>query len=305
MKVQTMIEQLLFSTVRIETDKGVGTGFLLQAQLNFGGSFIFLITNKHVVKDAKVIKFFFTKGEEVITIEEDKRKIKVFSKKKEEQTKEIVPKTGEKFECLLNGEEWFDHPNEDLTLINLSPTLNKINKEGIKIFIKTLSLELIPPKEELDELDALENILFIGYPNGIYDSKNLYPIIRRGITATPIYSNYEGKSIFLIDASVFPGSSGSPVFIYDKGTFKTRDGTTHVGDRIYFCGVISGVFFQDEEGEIEFKDIPTKLTPIVMKSEKIDLGVVIKSEKVKELLDLFLEDLNKKNRERNKKKLEK
>ncbi len=186
----------------------------------------------------------------------------------------------------------------DLTLINLSPTLNKIHKEGIKIFIKTIPLESIPPKEKVDDLDALENVLFIGYPNGIYDSKNLFPIIRRGITATPIYSDYEGKSLFLIDASVFPGSSGSPVFVYDKGSFKTRDGTTHIGDRIYFCGLISAVFFQNEEGKIEFKDIPTKLTPVIIKSEKIDLGVVIKSEKIKELLDLYLENLNKKNREK-------
>ena len=304
MKYQTITEQLLFSTVRIETDTGVGTGFLLQAQLNFGGSVIFLITNKHVIKGAKIIKFFFTRGEEIITIEEDKRKIKIFSKKNEEQIKEIIPKTGEKFECSLNGEEWFEHPNADidLTSMNLSPILNQINKEGIKIFIKTIPLDLIPSKENLEELDALENVLFIGYPNGIYDSKNLYPIIRRGITATPIYSDYEGKSLFLIDASVFPGSSGSPVFIYDKGGYKDKKGNMFVGqDRILFCGVISSVFFQNEEGEIEFRDIPTKLTPFMKKSEKIDLGVVIKSERVKELLDLYLENLNKKNRQKNEK----
>jgi hypothetical protein len=306
MKVQTITEQLLFSTVRIETDKGVGTGFLLQAKLNFGGSLIFLITNKHVIKDTKVIKFFFTKGKEIMTIEEDKKKIKIFSKKKEEQAKEIVPQTGQKCECQLNGEEWFDHPEPevDLTLINLSPILNKIHKEGVKIFIKTIPLELIPSQEDIEGLDALENILFIGYPNGIYDSKNLLPIIRRGITATPIYSNYEGKSIFLIDASVFPGSSGSPVFVYDKGGYKDKKGNMFMGqDRILFCGVISRVFFQNEEGEIEFKDIPTKLTPFIKKSEMIDLGMVIKSEKVKELLDLYLEDLNKKNREKNQRKI--
>ncbi len=74
-------------------------------------------------------------------------------------------------------------------------------------------------------------------------------------------------------------------------------------DRILFCGVISRVFFQNEEGEIEFRDVPTKLTPFIKRSEMIDLGIVIKSEKVRELLDLFLEDQNKKNRERNQRKL--
>jgi len=297
MKVQTITEQLLYSTVRIETDTGVGTGFLLQAQLNWGGSFIFLITNKHVIRNAKKIKFFFTKAEEIISIEKENKKIKFFSKKEREPKKEIAPKIGEKQECLLDGEEWFNHPDEniDLTLINLSRILNKFYKEGNKIFIKTIPLEIIPLKEDIKEFDALENIIFIGYPSGIYDSKNLFPIIRRGITATPIYSNYEGKSLFLIDASVFPGSSGSPVFVYDKGSFKTRDGTTHIGDRIYFVGVISETLVRNDAGKLEFIDAPTKLTPIIRKSEMIDLGIVIKSEKVKELLDLYLDDLNNKN----------
>lgn len=303
MKVQTITEQLLFSTVRIETDTGVGTGFLLQAQLQFGGSFIFLITNKHVIKDAKKIKFFFTKAEEIISIEKKNKKAKLFSKKEGEPKKEIIPKTGERQECLLDGQEWFNHPdsNIDLTLMNLSQVLNKFNQEGNRIFIKTIPLELIPLKKDLEELDSLENVIFIGYPNGIYDSKNLFPIIRRGITATPVYSNYEGKSLFLIDASVFPGSSGSPVFVYDKGSFKTRDGTTHIGDRIYFVGVISETLIRTDKGELGFIEAPIRLIPIIKKSEMIDLGIAIKSEKVKELLDLYLENLNKKNKEKNEK----
>jgi hypothetical protein len=295
MKIQTITEQLLFSTVRIETDKGVGTGFLVQGVLTYGGSLIFLITNKHVVKDAKEIKFFFTRGEEIITIEEDKKKAKLFSKKTDEKSnKSLIPKTGEKQECSINGEGWFDHPEEDidLTMLNLTPLLNKFHKEGSKIFIKTIPLEAIPSRETMEEFDALENILFIGYPNGIYDKKNLFPLIRKGITSTPIYSDYEGRPLFLIDASVFPGSSGSPVFLYDKGSFKTRDGTTHIGDRIYFLGVISSVFFENEFGEIEFKEVPTKLVPFIKKSEKLDLGIVIRSDKVRELLDLFLKKLN-------------
>ena len=300
MKVQTITEQLLFSTVRIKTDAGIGTGFLLQAQLNIGRSLVLLITNKHVVKDAKNIKFFFTKAEEVISIEKNIKKIKFFSKKEGEPKKEIIPKLGESRECLLNRQDWLDHPdtNIDLTLFNLSPLLNKIQQEGETIFIKTISINLIPSQKNLEDLDALEDILFIGYPCGIYDSKNLLPIIRRGITATPIYSNYEGKSMFLIDASVFPGSSGSPVFIYDKTGYRDRLGHTFLGgkERIYFCGVISKTFKRDETGKIRFIEIPTKIEPLVQISQMIDLGIVIKSEKVKELVELYLEYLNKVNK---------
>lgn len=37
---------------------------------------------------------------------------------------------------------------------------------------------------------------------------------RRGITATNINFDYNGKKEFVIDAACFPGSSGFPVFIW-------------------------------------------------------------------------------------------
>lgn len=276
MKVETITEQLLFSTVRIETDLGVGTGFILQAELNNGKMMTFLITNKHVIKGAKQINFFFTKSDSEISPKNS-------------------PIIGKRCCCTLSETDWFGHPDEsiDLALTNLSSIINKFKDEGIKLFIRSIPANIIPSQKDLEGLDALENILFIGYPSGIYDSKNLFPIIRQGITATPVYSNYEGKSLFLIDASVFPGSSGSPVFIYDKGGYKDKKGNIFMGqDRILFCGVISDGFFRNEQGKIEFKEIPIKLQPVIKKSESIDLGVVIKTEKVKELIEKYLYFLN-------------
>lgn len=306
MNVESIIEQLLFSTVRIQTnDNSVGTGFLLQAQLTSGGSVIFLITNKHVIKNANEVKFFLTKAEKVIQIEKIDStftgKIKsFFSGEKEYDKRRDTPKLGYKHEVSLKIEGWFDHPDDDidLTLINLSPTLNEFYRDGQEPFIRTIPLESIPPKEELEKLDALEEIIFIGYPTGIFDTKNLFPIIRKGITATPIYADFCDKPLFLIDASVFPGSSGSPVFIYNKSGYSDKQGNVFIGGgRAFFCGVISSGYFRNEEGNIEFKEIPTKIQPILKKSEMIDLGIVIKSEKVKELLNFYLKDYNKRRRE--------
>lgn len=64
----------------------------------------------------------------------------------------------------------------------------------------------------------------IGYPNGLWDSQNNLPIIRRGITATSVKKDYNGKKEFLIDAAVFPGSSGSPVFIFNEGSYSVPGG---------------------------------------------------------------------------------
>src|SRR5437763_136516 len=45
-----------------------------------------------------------------------------------------------------------------------------------------------------------------------------------GVTANPLQADYDGRPVFLIDASVFPGSSGSPVVICNQGGFATRQG---------------------------------------------------------------------------------
>jgi hypothetical protein len=74
-------------------------------------------------------------------------------------------------------------------------------------------------------------VTFIGYPNGIWDSKNLLPVVMRGTTASPIEVDFEGTPRFLIDASVFGGSSGSPVFILNQGTYSMKDGGVAVGSR--------------------------------------------------------------------------
>ena len=57
----------------------------------------------------------------------------------------------------------------------------------------------------------VEDVLMIGYPNGLWDTTHNMPIIRRGTIATDIKLDYNEKKEFVIDAACFPGSSGSPV----------------------------------------------------------------------------------------------
>ncbi|CEN21233.1 S1 family peptidase [Paraclostridium sordellii] len=126
----------------------------------------------------------------------------------------------------------------DLIAIPLADVLNNLKNNNINVFYRTISKDIIPTKSQIDELSALEQVTFIGYPSGIYDNFNTTSIIRQGITATPIWNNFKGEPIFLIDAGVFPGSSGSPVFIYNQGSYPTKDGIS-IGSRILFVGVIS------------------------------------------------------------------
>ncbi len=277
MRTETPAEQLLYATVRIETegynpnDKGAGTAFIFGLE-GEKGAFLCLVTNKHVVKGAKVGRFFFT------------------------QRKNDKPDVGKRFDIVIDNFEqsWYGHPDPeiDVAAMPLVPLLEAIKRQGNDVFFRYLSQTLIPTEAQLAELDALEEILFIGYPSGIYDTANLLPVFRRGITATPIQIDYEGKPIFLVDASVFPGSSGSPVLIYNLGGYTSRKGFT-VGTRVFFLGIITQVVYREEQGQLEFANIPTALVPIVRTREMIDLGVVYKARTVVETVQRLLSTLEK------------
>jgi hypothetical protein len=61
-----------------------------------------------------------------------------------------------------------------------------------------------------------EELLFSGYPEGLWDPHSGFPIVRRAITATPLKADYRGEPVFLIDGAVHHGCSGGPVVVVDK-----------------------------------------------------------------------------------------
>ena len=151
---------------------------------------------------------------------------------------------------------------------------------------------MIPTVEQAASLDALESVTFIGYPNGIWDSKNLLPVARRGMTASPISVDFENTPRFLIDASVFGGSSGSPVFLMNQGMYTDKTGGTVIGSRLLFVGTIAAVFFRTQLNQIVSVPIPTQVQPMAQQREMIDLGIVFKARTVIETIEAFLKARN-------------
>lgn len=208
-------------------------------------------------------RFFFTKGEN------DK------------------PLIGQRHDFHISDFEglWHDHPNAevDIAVAPLRGLLNHMNSLGMEPFIRSVPSSVIPTAEQTADLDAVEEVMFVGYPNGIFDAKNLLPIVRRGITATPFQIDYGGEPKFLIDASVFPGSSGSPVFIANAGSYFDKSGGLRLyGGRFLFLGVISAVAIAEQHGRIDFAPIPTQRVPIVRMDQMLNLGIVYKSSTVLE-----------------------
>ena len=274
MQIESIAEQLFFTTVRIDTvasngNQGSGTGFLFNHVVG-EQSYPFIVTNKHVVMGMKEGAVNFLQG------------------------LENKPQLGKGYRLGINdwADAWFGHPNPDIDIAvcPMAPLQAHIKQQsGIDIFFRAVTNEMIPSDDQIEKLDALESVTFIGYPNGIWDSVNLLPVARRGTTASPLSVDFENTPRFLIDASVFGGSSGSPVFILNQGMYSEKAGNAVVGTRLLFVGVIAAVFFRTQLNQIVAVPVPTQVQPMSQQQEMIDLGIVMKARTVVETVNSFLQ----------------
>jgi len=230
-KPESIFENILFTTVRIEATLpnnsiSTGTGFIFNYVKN-DKQYLFVVTNKHVIKDT-------TEGK--LTFNQSDGEKPIFGK--------VFTIGYPNFE-----KQWIGHPKQDIdvAIMPFAPVLNELSNRGVQIFFKSITPDIIPSDKLLrEEIDAVEDIVFVGYPSDIYDRRNLLPVVRRGITATPISVDFEGKPTFLIDASIFPGSSGSPVFLCNIGSYSPKGKGLVVGSRVFFLGVVASVFIRKE-----------------------------------------------------------
>jgi hypothetical protein len=73
-----------------------------------------------------------------------------------------------------------------------------------------VSPDNFPGKNKIS-VEVADDVLIIGYPRGYYDQHNKFPIVKSGIIASGWGLPFGGQPYFLIDAKLFPGSSGSIV----------------------------------------------------------------------------------------------
>ncbi|MDA8400907.1 MAG: hypothetical protein M0008_12870 [Actinomycetota bacterium] len=261
MRVNTPAQQLLFCTSLVQTGTTAGTAFVWNAQS--GSSVVpVLVTNKHVAMQSGPGSFSLATSDGVGGV-----------------------KLGERIDFAHRdfASLWTGHPTAevDLAATFLGPFINNAAATGRSVFWKGVADELCPTDDVAEnDLDAIEPIVFVGYPNALFDKANLTPITRRGYTATPISLNYNGLSTFLIDASVFPGSSGSPVFVYNESGYRTG-GTFHLAQqRILFVGVVAAVHIQKDTG-----NIVTTTLPRIEVNQLMDLGIVYNWRAVRETVE--------------------
>lgn len=97
----------------------------------------------------------------------------------------------------------------DVAILRLDDHLQMIAEKqlGFRAFADTLL-----PSEHNPLVPHLgSGVLVAGYPSGLADETNCFPIVKSGVITSRWGLSWEGRPAFLIDAQLFPGSSGSVV----------------------------------------------------------------------------------------------
>lgn len=277
----SLSEKLCYSTVRLEgffdsvksdgsvaTMISTGTGFFYILKNKKGESIPVIVTNKHVIKKCTKGRFYINSSD---------------------ANGDPIDTSSNLVEFDVDFEQmWKLHPDADVDLcaMPIAPILNWFKKCSCDCFIQYLSSGDIPDKVRWNELSAVEDIIMIGYPDGLWDRINNRPIFRKGITATDPKIDYNGKKEFMIDVACFEGSSGSPVVIMRVGTFTDKYGKNPcAGTSLLFLGVLyagPSTTIQNNVVVLDGKKVVTKNIDTL-----INLGTIIKAERLNELGDLF------------------
>ena len=231
--------QAAYLTVRICVEKPkciVGTGFLYLANAHSSerdiSSKLLLISNKHVLIE----------GLEKMTLTLNRKRV------------DGTPDYGVSCTFIYDRDRdlYTKHPDEDVDLACVN--VSSIAKTDA--YFKYIGEELLTPID-YEKVALGSDVLFVGYPSNYYDTTNNLPLVRKGTLASLPNIDFRGKGQIAIDAQVFEGSSGSPVFVAWDGKYR-------------LLGVISGTIKSS--------------TPIGF-PVMLGLGIVIKQRHVQELID--------------------
>ena len=145
----------------------------------------------------------------------------------------------------------------------------------------------LPSPELRNILRPIEPIVMVEYPNGLWDEANNLPVVRNGLTGSHPLIDWNQQKKFLVDAACFPGSSGSPVFLFQDGMFRASAENYSPGTRASLLGVLWGGPLFKYEGKIEQQPIPTGTTGVPVISAMMNLGYVVRADEILALKDVI------------------
>lgn len=254
-------ELTMFSTTRLvtypEKDKKQRVGTCFFYTCKFGdddlNELILLVTAGHVTVDEEKV---------IITV---RRSLDDDGKIPSDNSVDII------IENVSNN--WILHPDAltDISALVFNEYIEKYRAMGMPLYLVAITDEYIPEQEELEKLNALEEVIMVGYPHGLWDNENHLPIMLKGITATHPSIDFNKLPKAAIDISCYKGSSGSPVMIINEGYYAQKTGPTTIGSRAILLGIFTGAA---KIGERE-------------SDETMHIGYYIKAKELKHLAQLI------------------
>ncbi len=175
------------------------------------------------------------------------------------------------FNLDRNHELYKESQDEDAWALDVS---NFIIPRGFKSGMRHMNMAQFLDYNYEDVLCGQE-ITFVGYPSIFYDKKNYLPVMRKWSIASIPVVDFDWRKRLLVDAQVFPWSSGSPVFFLDN----------HSQYRLLW------IMSEAVRKELDFvKIIPaSKLEEIAnIPIEWIWIGLVIKKEIIESICEMHL-----------------
>lgn len=99
-----------------------------------------------------------------------------------------------------------------------------------------------------EKVDVNKRVTVLGYPGEFRDQSTLYPVEREARISTPYGRDFDGEPVFVMDARMHPGTSGSPV-IMRIGRLRAIDPAypDHRRKPAYLLGIHSATYYSDVE----------------------------------------------------------
>jgi hypothetical protein len=226
------VDQLHYVVTRITThnydnnkeiDRGVlktATGFFYR---NIKNKLLFLITNRHVVRDPN--ENYFPNAIKLML---------------HTDINDMTQNTEYPIH-LYNGTKpiwrYPNHPEADVVAI----PMNLHDFVTHRIICRSFATNNMLKEYKLDIAD---DIFIMGYPLSIYDEVHNLPLIRGGTISSPYPIPWKHHPYFLVEATLHEGTSGSPVITKFKSIWRRVDNNQRelTGPGIFFLGIVSSKF---------------------------------------------------------------
>lgn len=250
--ILSTLEEALYSCCRLlvksADESWIASGFFVKVGTADGRQSDLLVTCNHVIDEAESLSFDIRRR-----LGNDPVREPTFSNIIIDMQSSVVLR----------------HPTEDLCAIFVHPYMKVWNdRDGAWPFIYAFGTNHVC---DPNTLDALEEIVMIGCPSGIYDDVNNHAVMRKGVTASHPGFHYKGRKQFLVDCASHTGSSGSPIVRYGSLFFDRERGSYNLAmhPRIALLGMLIEGFDDAEEG-----------------GQHMDLGKAVSAEAILEVMSM-------------------